>query len=69
MMRGLIAWMTTPTPLLMPYNVFAVWHPINTNRILKAYIAPVDKAEAAIPHRLTCKASKRNRPNEPQWSR
>jgi len=50
----------------MPYNVFAVWRPINTNRILKAYIAPVDKAEAAIPHRLTCKASKRNRPNEPQ---
>jgi hypothetical protein len=34
---------------LMPYNVFAVWHPINTNRILEAYIAiPIDKAEAAM---------------------
>ena len=34
---------------LMPYNVFCVWHPIITNRILEAFIAiPIDKAEAAL---------------------
>jgi hypothetical protein len=48
---------------IMPYNGFAVWRPINTNRILEMYVAiPIDKAEAALAYGVA------TAPSRMRWS-